>query len=88
MASIDTPGFDDTERTDADVLELIAKFLRETYANGMLLTGIILLQPVTGNRVQGSEKRRTRLLFYMYGMLLLLVSHVIKGSCLGTMCRQ
>ena len=27
----------------------------------MLLTGIILLQPVTGNRVQGSEKRRTRL---------------------------
>ena len=58
---IDTPGFDDTERTDADVLELIAKFLRETYANGMLLTGIILLQPVTGNRVQGSEKRRTRL---------------------------
>ena len=27
----------------------------------MLLTGVILLQPVTGNRVQGSEKRRTRL---------------------------
>ena len=58
---IDTPGFDDTERTDADVLESIAKFLSETYANGMLLTGIILLQPVTGNKVQGSEKRRTRL---------------------------
>ena len=61
MTSIDTPGFDDTERTDADVLELIANFLRETYANGMLLTGIVLLQPVAGNRVQGSEKRRTRL---------------------------
>jgi hypothetical protein len=58
---IDTPGFDDTDRTDADVLKLIADYLAETYQNNVLLTGIILLQPISGNRVQGSERRRTRL---------------------------
>lgn len=58
---IDTPGFDDTDRTDADILELISEYLLETYARRILLTGIILLQPVTGNRVQGSERSRLRL---------------------------
>ena len=58
---IDTPGFDDTERSDADILELISEYLLETYAQKILLTGIILLQPVTGNRVKGSEKRRVLL---------------------------
>ena len=58
---LDTPGFDDTERTDADVLTLIADFLGATHQNDTLLTGIILLQPVTGNRFQGSERRRLRL---------------------------
>ena len=58
---IDTTGFDDTELTDADVLRLIADFLHKTYAHDIFLTGVILLQPVTHNRVQGSEKRRTRL---------------------------
>lgn len=58
---IDTPGFDDTERTDADILEMIAEWLKTTYDRGILLTGVILLQSITGNRVQGSERRRTRL---------------------------
>ncbi|CAI7632774.1 unnamed protein product [Penicillium palitans] len=58
---IDTPGFDDTTRTDGDILELIAKHLAATYAQGQLLSGIILLQPINGNRVQGSERKRNRL---------------------------
>jgi len=58
---IDTPGFDDTERTDADILEAIAKWLEGTYRQGTLLTGIILLQPISTNKVFGSEARRTRL---------------------------
>jgi hypothetical protein len=58
---IDTPGFDDTERTDADVLEAIGKWLEATYRAGILLTGIILLQPISNNKVYGSEARRTRL---------------------------
>ncbi|TID14203.1 p-loop containing nucleoside triphosphate hydrolase protein [Venturia nashicola] len=58
---IDTPGFDDLERTDADILRLIAKWLAATYDEGTFLTGIILLQPITGNRAYGSEAGRTRL---------------------------
>jgi hypothetical protein len=58
---IDTPGFDDTYKSDAEVLEMIATFLAETYSQDMLLTGIILLQPISGNRVQGNERKRTRL---------------------------
>ncbi|KAF8858761.1 P-loop containing nucleoside triphosphate hydrolase protein [Acephala macrosclerotiorum] len=61
VALIDTPGFDDTYKSDAEILELIAKFLAETYSQDMLLSGIILLQPISGNRVQGNERKRTRL---------------------------
>lgn len=58
---IDTPGFDDTMRTDADILDDIATWLEESYSHGVLLTGIVLLQPISGNKVYGSESRRTRL---------------------------
>lgn len=58
---IDTPGFDDTYRTDADILNLIANYLAESYAHGVLLSGIILCQPIDDNRFRGSEKDRTRL---------------------------
>lgn len=58
---IDTPGFDDTTKTDGDILELIAKHLAATYVQGQLLSGIILLHPINGNRVQGSERKRNRL---------------------------
>lgn len=47
--------------TDGEVLCRISKWLNDTYQHGMLLTGIILLQPVDGNRAFGSEARRTRL---------------------------
>ncbi|RDL31499.1 p-loop containing nucleoside triphosphate hydrolase protein [Venustampulla echinocandica] len=61
IALIDTPGFDDTNKTDAEVLGLIATYMADTYAQDMLLSGIILLQPINTNRVQGSERKRTRL---------------------------
>ena len=58
---IDTPSFDDTERTDVDILKLIADYLAHNYHHGVLLTGVILLQPINANRVQGSERKHTRL---------------------------
>lgn len=58
---IDTPGFDDTYRSDAEILELLARWLRKNYYQGVELTGAILLQPINGNRIQGSERRRLRL---------------------------
>lgn len=47
--------------TDGEVLCILSKWLNDTYRHGMLLTGIILLQPVDGIRAYGSEARRTRL---------------------------
>lgn len=58
---IDTPGFDDSDRTDADILRLIADYLAETYHDEKRLNGVILLQPITGTRIQGSERMRMRL---------------------------
>lgn len=64
---IDTPGFDDSERTDADILSLVATYMAKTYEQGMLLHGIIFLQPINQPRLQGSEKRRTRLFKNLLG---------------------
>jgi hypothetical protein len=58
---IDTPGFDDTNHSDGEVLEIIAEWLGIMYENRVLLTGVILLQPVDGNRAYGSEAKRTQL---------------------------
>ncbi|MCJ1431797.1 hypothetical protein MMC27_001152 [Xylographa pallens] len=49
---IDTPGFDDTEISDHDVLGIIADWLHERYEAGQLLTGIFYLQPITKNRAE------------------------------------
>ena len=58
---IDTPGFDDTYRSDADILEAVAKWLHEQYQHNILLTGVIMLANVDGNRAYRSELNRTRL---------------------------
>ncbi|OAL48587.1 P-loop containing nucleoside triphosphate hydrolase protein [Pyrenochaeta sp. DS3sAY3a] len=58
---IDTPGFDDSDRTEADILRLIANYLAEMYQDGKRLNGVILLQPISINRIMGSEWKRTRL---------------------------
>ncbi|KAL5357063.1 P-loop containing nucleoside triphosphate hydrolase protein [Aspergillus floccosus] len=58
---IDTPGFDDTYESDADIMQLIANYLATTYERKIFLSGLILLQPITGNRITGSERRRTAL---------------------------
>ena len=51
---IDTPGFDDTHRSDTDVLTDVACFLSTWYQNRILLTGIIYLHRITDRRMAGS----------------------------------
>ncbi|KAK3900829.1 P-loop containing nucleoside triphosphate hydrolase protein [Staphylotrichum tortipilum] len=64
---IDTPGFDDSERSDADILGLVAAYMAQTYKQGVLLNGILFLQPINQPRLQGSEVRRTRLFKKLLG---------------------
>ncbi|QRV78130.1 50S ribosome-binding GTPase [Ceratobasidium sp. AG-Ba] len=54
---IDTPGFDDTELSDTEVLKRISGFLTETYKNGHQLTGIIYLHRITDRRMTGVSVR-------------------------------
>lgn len=58
---IDTPGFDDSDRSDADILTLVANYMATTYEQGMLLTGVIFMHPINQQRLLGSEARRNRL---------------------------
>jgi hypothetical protein len=48
---IDTPGFDDTYRTDADVLQEVATCLNMTYAANMKLTGLVYLHRIIDPRM-------------------------------------
>lgn len=54
---IDTPGFDDTSRSDTDVLREIAGWLTASYSNKVLLHGIIYLHRITDVRMQGSAMK-------------------------------
>ncbi|KAH7357223.1 P-loop containing nucleoside triphosphate hydrolase protein [Rhexocercosporidium sp. MPI-PUGE-AT-0058] len=54
---IDTPGFDDSKRTDVDILTEISKLLAAQYKLGVSLKGIIYLHRITDNRYQGSSVR-------------------------------
>lgn len=58
---IDTPGFDDTYRTDADVLREIANSLAGTYVKKIQLSGIIYLHRISDTRVGNAATRNLRM---------------------------
>jgi hypothetical protein len=62
---IDTPGFDDTNRSDTEVLREIAKWLGASYKSKIKLHGIIYLHRITDIRMQGSAKKN----FILFGQL-------------------
>jgi len=58
---IDTPGFNDTLRSETEVLKEIAGWLDITYRKGMRLTGIIYLQALTDRKMYGSSLRNLKM---------------------------
>ncbi|KIM84813.1 hypothetical protein PILCRDRAFT_96579 [Piloderma croceum F 1598] len=61
---IDTPGFDDTSRSDTDILKMIAHFLSTTqviaarfYKNGIRLSGVIYMHRISDFRMGGVSRR-------------------------------
>lgn len=54
---VDTPGFDDTNLSDSDVLREIATWLTGSYNNKVKLTGILYLHRITDPRMGGSAKK-------------------------------
>jgi hypothetical protein len=54
---IDTPGFDDTDRKDTEVLRDVAGWLGIAYKKKIYLSGIIYLHRIIDVRMQGTAKR-------------------------------
>ncbi|RSL67666.1 hypothetical protein CEP53_002878 [Fusarium sp. AF-6] len=59
---VDTPGFNDTNRPDIDTLRILATYLSASYVNGVRIHGIVLLHPISDNRMAGSALRNIRMI--------------------------
>ncbi|KAF4596310.1 hypothetical protein EYR40_008005 [Pleurotus pulmonarius] len=64
---VDTPGFDDTTKSDTDVLAMIAAFLTASYEQGKTLAGIIYLHRISDFRMSGLSTRNFRMLRHLCG---------------------
>ncbi|KDQ25931.1 hypothetical protein PLEOSDRAFT_1078291 [Pleurotus ostreatus PC15] len=54
---VDTPGFDDTTKTDTEVLTMIAASLSSMYLNGVKLSGAIYMHRISDFRMGGTSTR-------------------------------
>ncbi|PVF95466.1 P-loop containing nucleoside triphosphate hydrolase protein [Serendipita vermifera] len=64
---LDTPGFDDSHRSDNEILEEVAKFLKESYKKNKLLTGLLFFYPILSMRAGGTTLRNIRLFLELVG---------------------
>ncbi|KAJ7031370.1 P-loop containing nucleoside triphosphate hydrolase protein [Mycena alexandri] len=64
---IDTPGFDDTSRSDTEILTQIASFLATTYESGKKLAGVIYLHRISDVRMGGISTRNFKMFRQLCG---------------------
>ncbi|PQE12522.1 GTP binding domain protein [Rutstroemia sp. NJR-2017a BBW] len=64
---LDTPGFDDTFRSDADILKEIAFVLAQTYRKKINVAGIVYMHRITDNRISGTSLRNLTVLKSLCG---------------------
>ncbi|KAM0719947.1 hypothetical protein Q7P37_004082 [Cladosporium fusiforme] len=76
---IDTPGFDDTDRSDTEVLREIASWLTASYSNKIKLNGLLLLHRIIDPRMQGSGMRNLHMFKRLCGDQNL--SNVVLATC-------
>ncbi|KAJ9504306.1 hypothetical protein H2202_000362 [Exophiala xenobiotica] len=65
---IDTPGFDDTNRSDAEVLKDVAFWLAAAYTKETRLAGIIYLHRIIDVRMSGAANRNLRMFRQLCGV--------------------
>ncbi|KAJ3516868.1 hypothetical protein NLJ89_g861 [Agrocybe chaxingu] len=58
---VDTPGFDDTTRSDFDILKTIADYLTSAYKEGKTLSGVIYTHRITDTRMSGISRKNFRM---------------------------
>ncbi|KAF4343937.1 triacylglycerol lipase II precursor [Fusarium beomiforme] len=59
---VDTPGFDDTMRSQADILAEITDYLTAQHLSGLPLRGILYLHKISDNRMTKTSRNYLRLL--------------------------
>ncbi|KIM75858.1 hypothetical protein PILCRDRAFT_662446 [Piloderma croceum F 1598] len=57
---VDTPGFNDTTRSDLEILTTISDYLMKTYKKKAKLAAIIYLHKISDNRMSGAVMRNLR----------------------------
>jgi hypothetical protein len=67
FALIDTPGFDDSHRSNQVVVEQILQWLAESYRNDKKLDGIIYVHSIMNPRMQGTAYQNLRMFKKMVG---------------------
>ncbi|KAH8702822.1 P-loop containing nucleoside triphosphate hydrolase protein [Phaeosphaeriaceae sp. PMI808] len=65
---LDTPGFDDTDRSDFEIVNEIAMGLHLLYETKMNLRGVIYIQRITDTRISGSSRRSLEILDTICGI--------------------
>ena len=65
---VDTPGFDDSQKGDAEILELLANWFAISYYFKQALVGVIYLHPITDNRMRDSTRRNIDLFQKLCGL--------------------
>ncbi|KAL8924264.1 MAG: hypothetical protein Q9172_002777 [Xanthocarpia lactea] len=58
---VDTPGFNDTNRTDTEILTALADWMKSSYHGDMLLSGIIYLHAISDTRMTQSNVQNLRM---------------------------
>ncbi|KAI0075385.1 hypothetical protein K474DRAFT_1583596, partial [Panus rudis PR-1116 ss-1] len=57
MVLIDTPGFDDSTKSDRDILSSIAEFLASKFRENKTLSGVIYMHRISDPRMSGISRR-------------------------------
>ena len=75
---VDTPGFDDTYRSDNDVLKELADWLIGSFRDGVKISGVIYLHRISDPKMEGTALRNLRMFRKLCG------DDFLKNVVLGT----
>ncbi|KDR82101.1 hypothetical protein GALMADRAFT_135468 [Galerina marginata CBS 339.88] len=64
---IDTPGFDDTDRSDLEILIIISEWLSQLHKAQIFLSGIIYVHRISDNRMSGAHQVALRMVSELCG---------------------
>ncbi|EKM78783.1 hypothetical protein AGABI1DRAFT_114375 [Agaricus bisporus var. burnettii JB137-S8] len=65
LVMVDTPGFDDTNKSDTEILSMISNWLEKSYRRKIKLAGVLYLHRITDNRMGGTPLKN----LHMFGKL-------------------